>query len=75
MPISEGTLNLMYGFAADSLAKQIKEEGYKLPHNIRYFEKCRQAALQLKILLPDSINEKILQKLNKEIAKAVVEAN
>lgn len=75
MSIKDGTLNLSFGLISEPLSKQIKKEGYKLPKNIKYLDKCVEASKTLKFLLPDSLNEKIVQKLNKEIVKSVKEVN
>ena len=75
MSKKDGVLNIEYGFAADSLAKQISEQGFKLPKDIEYLEKCREAALQLKFLLSDSENASIIKKLNKQVVFSVKVAN
>lgn len=75
MSLKEGTLNLSFGLISEPLSKQIKKEGYNLPKNIKYLDKCADACKTLKFLLPDSLNDKIVQKLNKEIVKAVKEVN
>lgn len=75
MSKKEGTLNLSYGICAEPLSKQIKEEGYILPKNIKYFDKCLESAKHLKFILPDSLNDRITNSLNREVVKAVREVN
>ena len=74
MPRKDGTLNISYGLAGNTLQKQIKAEGYPLPKNIKYLEKCRCAICTLKFLLPESLNNQLVKRLNKEVAKSVKEA-
>lgn len=73
MPRSEGTLNLYFGLLHGSISKQIKEEGYPLPKNIEYFDKCFTALNQLRFLITDSQYSAIAKRLNKEIQKAIQE--
>lgn len=71
----DGILELSYGICAEPLSKQILNEGYKLPKSIKYFDTCLESVKQLKFILPDSVNDRVVSALNRKVVEAVRKAN
>ena len=70
------TVGFGYGVLCDTLEEQANQQGYTLGKKSDELEKCRQAAITLRfgVDLPDSIYDKILQRIQKRVVKAIKSA-
>jgi len=69
-------LGFGYGVLCDTLEKQANEQGFTLGKYAEELEKCRQAATTLRfgVDLPDSMYDKILQRIHKRVVKHIITA-
>jgi hypothetical protein len=67
------TVSFDYGVLCDALEVQARQQGFTLGKNADELESCRQAAIALRfgVNLPDSIYDKILQRIQKRVVKAI----
>lgn len=69
---SNKILELRFGFCADKISKQIKNQGFYIPvDKSRYFDKCMDAINQLKFIITDSMYSQICKRINNEVKKEI----
>ena len=72
MSKSNGTLELHFGFCADKISKQIRDQGFYIPADKdKYFDKCKDAVNQLKFIITDFMYSQICKRINNEIRKEI----
>ena len=67
------TVGFRYGVIYDTLEAQANEQGFTIGKHSKELEECRQAAITLRfgVDLPDSIYDKILQRIQKRVVKYI----
>ena len=67
------TVGFGYGVLCDTLEAQANEQGFTLGKHSEELEKYRQAAITLRfgVDLPDSMYDKILQRIQKRVVKYI----
>ena len=67
------TVGFSYGCLAPSIESQAIKQGYTLGKEEENLEKCRKAIITLRfgIDVPDSIHEKLTQRLHKHVVKSL----
>jgi hypothetical protein len=67
------TVGFGYGVLCDTLEAQANEQGFTLGKHADVLEGCRQAAITLRfgVDLPDSMYNKILQRIQKRVVKYI----